>query len=91
MARNNVQPITFKQAKGKKISFYVFALHPGSPVTHPGCLLWAHGRDIMTCEKCVKIFLKAVMFDKNFTHINYLVETHGYTKIFIVVYMPNIL
>ena len=45
----------------------------------------------MTCEKCVKIFLKAVMFDKNFTHINYLVETHGYTMIFIVVYMPNIL
>ena len=39
VARNNIQPITFKQAKGKKLSFYAFALHPGSPVTHPGCLL----------------------------------------------------
>ena len=43
VARNNVQPITFKQAKGKKSKFLRVAPHPGSHVTHLGHLLWAHG------------------------------------------------
>ena len=41
----------------------------------------------MTCERCVEIFLKAVMFDKNLT-LN-LVETYSYTMIFILVYAES--
>ena len=60
VASKNLQH-SIKQAKRKKLSFHVFALYPASHVTHPGRLLWAHGRDVVTCEKCVEIFLKAVM------------------------------
>ena len=68
VARNNVQHcIRLNKQKGEKKSFHTFALHPGSQVTHPGHLLWAHGRDVMTCKRCVEIFLKAVMFDKKLT------------------------
>jgi len=43
----------------------------------------------MTCERCVEIFLKAVMFDKNLTLNIYLVETYSYTMIFILVYAES--
>ena len=43
----------------------------------------------MTCERCVEIFLKAVMFDINLTLNIYLVETYGYTMIFILVYAES--
>ena len=42
----------------------------------------------MTCEKCVEIFVKAVMFDQNLTLNIHLVETYGYT-IFILVYAES--
>ena len=42
VARNNVQH-SIKQTKGKEKSFCAFALHQACHVTHPGCLLWAHG------------------------------------------------
>ena len=45
---------------------------------------------VMTCERCVEIFLKAVMFDKNLTLIYiYLVKTYSYTMIFILVYAKS--
>ena len=40
----------------------------------------------MTCERCVEIFLKAVMFDRNLTLNIYLVKSYSYTMIFILVY-----
>ena len=43
----------------------------------------------MTCERCVEIFSKAVMFDKNSTLNIYLVETYGYTMIFILAYAQS--
>ena len=43
----------------------------------------------MTCERCVEIFLKAVMFDINLTLNIYLVEMYGYTMIFILVYAES--
>ena len=43
VAINNVQQ-SIKQAKGNKLSFHAFALHPVSHVTHPGHLLLSHGR-----------------------------------------------
>ena len=52
---------------------------------------WPHGRDVVTCKRCVEIFLKAVMFNKNLTLNMYLVETYSYMTIFILVYMPNLL
>ena len=52
---------------------------------------WPHERDVMTCERCVEIFLKAVnvMFNRNLTLNIYLVETSGYTMISILVYAKS--
>ena len=43
----------------------------------------------MTCERCVEIFLKAVMFDKNLTLNIYLVETYSYMMIFTLAYAES--
>ena len=43
----------------------------------------------MTCERCVEIFLKAVMFDKNLTSNIYIVETYGYTIFILVLYVES--
>ena len=90
VAINNVQQ-SIKQAKGNKLSFRAFALHPVSHVTHPSFALttWPHGGDVMTCERCVEIFLKAVMFDKNLTSNIYIVETYGYTIFILVLYVES--
>ena len=43
----------------------------------------------MTCERCMEIFLNAVMFDKNLTLNIYLVETYSHTMMFILVYAES--
>ena len=54
---------------------------------------WPHGRDVVTCERCVVIFLKTVkgvMFDINIHQIfSQILRLYEY--IYIGIYMLNLL
>ena len=86
VVRNNVQQCIRLNKQTNKQMFSCFCTTSGrSRYTSGSFPLFTspHGRDVVKRERCVVIVLKTITFNINLTFNIYLVQSYGYTMIFI--------